>query len=93
MTIRPDPAMRRPVVLDGDSALKTLKVITVNQREVECQACWNRTVLLHVGLHRDIFLRATLLVVTACALLCAWVAWNSHSDLATAHATMRLLEK
>ena len=86
VTDRPDPAVRRPprVTVDGDAALKTLGVTTINERAVECQACWNRTVFLTLNVKRDWFTRGALIVVTLAALLSAWLAWDAHADLAEA---------
>lgn len=88
VTERPEPAVRRPpqVTVDGDAAMKTLGVTTINQRDVECQHCWNRTVQLQVVVSRDLFLRSALAVAVVCALVCAWVAWRASAETSLAQS-------
>lgn len=86
---RPDPAVRRrppTVTVDGNAAMKSLDIVTINQRERECQLCWNRTVSLRLEIKRDLFLRGALVVSVLCALVCAWVAWGAHADQMGAQA-------
>lgn len=85
MSERPEPAIRRArphVTVDGDASLRVLGVTTINEREVECQRCWNRTVVLTVQFRKDWVTRGALVVVTLAALLCAWMAWDAHGDRA-----------
>lgn len=82
---RPEPAVRRPRLhQDVGKAYRSFDVVTTNSREVECQACWNRTVQLHIEIRRDWLVRGALAVAVLCALVCAWVAWDARADRVSA---------